>query len=113
MSSFNQNVLFTGGVLALAQSKAYTASSTGFSTTEETSLDFEDIGFIQANEATYSGTSFGGALTVTDGSHTAFMSLTGDYLETIFVAASDGHGGTTVVDSRKPTRLRWTVQRPR
>jgi len=102
MSSFDEKVVFTGGVLGLAQSQGYTASITGFSTTEQTTLDLGDIGFVRSSEATFSGTSFGGVLTVTDGTHTAHIDLTGFYLGTIFLAASDGHGGTTVVDNRKP-----------
>jgi hypothetical protein len=39
-----------------------------------------------------------GTLTVTDGSHTANIALLGNYLASTFVASSDGHGGTNVVD---------------
>ena len=38
------------------------------------------------------------SLTVTDGTHTANIALLGNYLASTFVASSDGHGGTLVVD---------------
>jgi hypothetical protein len=37
-------------------------------------------------------------LTVTDGSHTANIALTGNYLSSTWTLSSDGHGGTFVVD---------------
>ena len=40
----------------------------------------------------------GGTLTVTDGTHTANIALLGDYSPKSFTIASDGHGGTAVVD---------------
>ena len=49
--------------------------------------------------ATFSGTSAGGVLSVTDGTNTARIKLAGDYLGTTFTASSDGHGGTMVTDS--------------
>ena len=51
----------------------------------------------------YSGDASGGTLTVTDGSHTAQIALLGNYLASTFVASSDGHGGTMVVDPALPT----------
>jgi len=99
-SSFNQAVTFATGTLELAQSQTYTATITGFSKTANTSLDLGDIGFVSSTEATYSGTKTGGVLTVTDGTHTARINLKGNYLGSTFVAASDGHGGTDVVDPK-------------
>ena len=46
----------------------------------------------------YSGDASGGALTVTDGSHSANIALLGNYLASTFVPTSDGHGGTNVID---------------
>ena len=100
-SSFNEAVTFgTTGTLELAQSQAYTASITGFSKTGSTSLDLVDIGFVSSTEATFSGSTKGGVLTVTDGTHTAKINLKGNYLGSTWIASSDGHGGTTVVDPR-------------
>jgi len=100
--AFAHNVTFTAtaGVLELSQSQGYTGTITGFSKTGGTSLDLSDIGFVSSAEATYSGTKTGGVLTVTDGTHTARISLKGNYLTSTFIASSDGHGGTDVVDPK-------------
>lgn len=97
-SAFNENVTFAfaGGVLALANSQAYTATITGFSKTGAASLDLRDIGFVSVNEAAFSGTSAGGVLTVTDGTHTARLNLVGSYRTSTWTASSDGSGGVIV-----------------
>ena len=104
-AAFNQNVAFvTGaGVLELTHSQSFTGTVSGFSLTGWTSLDLTDIGFVGAGEATYSGTASSGVLTVSDGTHTAHIHLTGDYRNSTFVAASDGHGGVIVHDPAKAT----------
>jgi hypothetical protein len=61
-------------------------------------LDLSDISFGTGTKATYSGTSSGGTLHVTDGAHTANISLLGDYTASTFVTATDNHGGTRVHD---------------
>ena len=98
--TFNQKVTFTGatGVLDLAHSMTYTAGITGFSKTGGTQLDLRDIGFVSAGEATYSGNTTTGTLTVTDGTHTAHITLRGNYTTSSFIAASDGHGGVLIHD---------------
>ncbi len=103
-SSFNQAVSFTGatGTLELAQSQSYSGTISGFSKSGKTSFDLDDIAFGKATTATYSGTKKGGVLTVTDGTHTATISLKGNYLSSTFIAASDGHGGTLVHDPAAP-----------
>ena len=65
-------------------------------------LDLKDIGFVSASEASFSGTSSGGVLTVSDGAHTAMIRLTGDYLGDTFEAASDGGGGVAITASATP-----------
>ncbi len=104
-SSFNEDVSFTGasGVLELAQSKNYKGSVSGFSKTGGTSLDLVDIAFVGAGEATFTGTATSGVLKVTDGVHTAKITLIGDYTASTFIASSDGHGGTLVHDPAAPT----------
>ncbi|MEP6968364.1 MAG: hypothetical protein ABI906_09815, partial [Pseudomonadota bacterium] len=101
-SSFTENVAFTGtsGVLELAQSQSYAGNLRGFSKTGGTSLDLTDIGFVGAGEATFSGNRHSGVLTVTDGTHTAHITLIGDYTGSTFVAGSDGHGGVSIIDSQ-------------
>jgi len=99
-SSFSQRVVFQGttGELELAQSQNYAGTITGFSKTGGTALDLRDIGFVSSTEATFAGTAGGGVLTVTDGTHTAHITLKGDYRASTFTASSDGHGGTIIVD---------------
>ena len=96
---FNQNVFFEGaGTLALGRSQSYTGAISGFSTTGTDFLDLGDIGFVNAGEATFSGNSAGGVLTVSDGTHTAHINLAGNFLSSTFVCASDGHGGVIIHD---------------
>jgi hypothetical protein len=110
-SSFNQEVAFQGasrGVLVLAQSVDYTGLVAGFSTTGIDSLDLGDIGFVGAGEATFSGTTTSGVLTVTDGTHTARIHLSGNYTGLAFVAGGDGRGGTTVTGRPGgPSAIHW------
>ena len=95
---FKENVAFTGttGVLELGASTAYTGQVSGFSKTGTTALDLADIGFKNGGQATFSGTTSGGVLTVTDGTRTAHINLVGDYTSVSWVTQNDGHGGTSV-----------------
>jgi hypothetical protein len=97
-STFSQDVTFTGssGELVLAQSQAYGGTMTGFSASGGTTLDLRDIGFVNVDEASFSGSATDGTLTVGDGVHTARIALFGAYLASSFVAQSDGHSGTLV-----------------
>ncbi|HZL00223.1 MAG TPA: hypothetical protein VFC47_09995, partial [Caulobacteraceae bacterium] len=100
-ASFGENVRFSGvsGTLELARSQSYGGSVTGFANNGaagEDALDLADIGFVSSGEATFSGNSSGGTLTVKDATHTARIALVGAYTASTFVAASDGRGGTTV-----------------
>ena len=106
-SSFSQDVAFTGGgELELAQSQGYKAAISGFSKTGGTSLDLRDITFENNAQATFSGNANSGVLTVTDGTHTAHITLKGDYTGTHFVTRSDGNGGVSVVDRPSPAAVR-------
>jgi len=108
---FDQAVTFggDGGTLVLIDSQAYTATVSGFADAGGTSLDLRDIGFVDAGEATFSGTKTSGILTVSDGTHTARIALAGDYRNATFVAASDGAGGVDVVatGSQIPSAARF------
>ena len=99
-SAFSQAVDFTGssGELVLADSRSYTGTITGFSTSGGTELDLKDVGFVKSSEAKFSGTSSGGVLTVKDGGEVATIKLTGDYLSSTFVCSSDGSGGVLIED---------------
>jgi hypothetical protein len=109
VSAFSENVVFAGttGVLELGLSQAYGGSITGFSKTGSTSLDLADIDFIGGTtKAGFSGTTASGVLTVTDGTHTARITLIGNYTASMFSVSKDSHGGTIVVD---PTPAKSTV----
>jgi hypothetical protein len=94
-STFAGKVMFTGstGVLELGRSQDFTGVVAGFSLSGGTSLDLDDIGFVDRNEATYAH----GVLRVTDGVHTANIHLQGDYGGDTFVASSNQHGGVIIV----------------
>ena len=103
---FNQDVFFAGaGTLGLGKSQSYTAQVVGFSTTGTDFLDLGDIGFGSASEASFSGNSAGGVLTVSDGTHTAHINLAGNFLSSTFVCASDGHGGVIIHDPTQGARV--------
>ena len=62
-------------------------------------MDLMDIAYHSGTTSlawAQSGTS--GTLTVTDGTHTAHLTLLGQYVAGQFHIASDGHGGTMVTD---------------
>ena len=90
------------GVLRLAQSSAFTGTVAGFSLGD--SLDLLDIGFGAHTTLGYSQNSAGtgGSLTISDGAHSATISLLGQYSAAGFQTASDQHGGAIVTYS-EPT----------
>jgi hypothetical protein len=104
-STFSQNVRFgtAGGTLRLADSQAFHGTVLAFSTTGASAFDLRDIAFVGASEATFSGTAVGGVLTVTDGTHTARIALSGDYRGSTWISSSDGSGGVVVVDPASRT----------
>jgi aryl-phospho-beta-D-glucosidase BglC (GH1 family)/20S proteasome alpha/beta subunit len=62
-------------------------------------IDLTDIAFGAGTTVSYTGTSSGGTLTVSDAeSHTAHIALAGDYTSSTFSLSSDGSGGTVVID---------------
>jgi hypothetical protein len=97
-SAYAGNVAFAGstGTLKLDNSSGFSGMVAGM--TGSDTIDFADISYATIQNPIYSGTSAGGTLSVTDGSHTANIALIGNYLASTFVASSDGHGGTSVVD---------------
>jgi hypothetical protein len=91
-------VTFAGstGTLQLDDPSSFTGTVAGLA--GQDTLDLMNINPATVQTPTYSGNSSGGTLTVTDGTHTADIALLGNYLASIFVASSDGHGGTAIVD---------------
>jgi hypothetical protein len=97
-SRFSGSVTFASdtGTLKLDNSATFAGTVAGM--TGHDTIDFTDIDPTKVQQPTYSGTASGGNLTVTDGTHSANIALLGNYLASTFVASSDGHGGTNVVD---------------
>jgi hypothetical protein len=91
-------VTFAGstGTLQLDTPSSFSGTVAGL--TGQDTLDLRFINPSTVQTPTYVGNSSGGTLTVTDGTHTANIALVGNYLASTFVASSDGHGGTAIVD---------------
>jgi autotransporter passenger strand-loop-strand repeat protein len=84
----------TTGTLQLDNSASFSGTVAGL--TGNDTLDLRDITAGVNATVAYSGTSAGGALSVSDGVHSANIALLGNYLASTFVTASDGHGWTNV-----------------
>jgi VCBS repeat-containing protein len=99
-SSFSGNIAFSGlsGVVDLAQSQTFAGAVSGLSNHGGASFDQFDLGDIASatSTATFAGSATSGVLTVTDGAHTANITLIGNYTHSAFGTAGDGHGGTLV-----------------
>ena len=101
--AFNEKVEFgASGRLVLAHSQTYGGTIAGFSHTGTTSMDLADIAFSGATTATYSGTATAGVLTVSDGTHTANIHLSGNYLTASWELSAATGGGTHVIDPTAP-----------
>jgi len=91
------------GRLVLGDSADFSGTITGFSKTGANSIDLEDIDFADGPTATYvanKNANSGGVLTVSDGTRTATIKLTGaNYgASANFALRQDGGTGTVVVD---------------
>ena len=64
--------------------------------TGQDAIDFANIDPTKVQPPSYDFAS--GTLHVTDGAHSANVALIGNYMASVFVPSSDGHGGTSVVD---------------
>jgi hypothetical protein len=96
-SSFSGSVAFAAdtGTLKLDNSSSFAGTVAGM--TGRDTIDFADIDPTKVQQPTFNGNSSGGTLTLTDGTHAANIALLGNYMASLFVAGSDGHGGTNVV----------------
>jgi Tryptophan-rich Synechocystis species C-terminal domain len=111
-SPFDSAVVFMGssGTLLLDHSSDFSGTVAGMS--GQDTIDFADINFTTPQAPSYSGTSSGGTLTVTDGAHTANVALLGNYLASTFVASSDGHGGTSVIQVPSQSSANDSITHP-
>jgi hypothetical protein len=97
-SAFSDSVTFAGnsGTLKIDDSASFAGTVVGM--TGRDTIDFADIDPTKVQPPSFSGDSTSGTLTVSDGAHSASIALLGNYMASVFVASSDGHGGTSVVD---------------
>ena len=88
-----------GGTLRLDDAIHYGGLIAGFGLPDQ--LDLTNISFVSGiTSANFveSGGNTSGTLTVTDGTHTAQITLLGQYVTGNFHLQNDGHGGTLVLD---------------
>ena len=92
------SVVFDGssGTLVIESAQSFGGQVSGLSGSDI--IDLADIAFSASTQATFMGTASGGTLTISRGTQTATIALTGDYLSSTWSLSSDGHGGVNVVD---------------
>jgi fibronectin-binding autotransporter adhesin len=90
-ASDTQNVAFSGssGKLQIDTS-SFGGSISGLTAGDQ--IDLSTVGYGLNTTGTYSN----GVLTITDGTDSVSMTLTGDYSNAHFAGSSDGHGGTLI-----------------
>ena len=88
----------SGGTLKLDSSISFGGTISGF--TQPDHIDMADIAFGSSTTLSFTeaGTNQSGTLTVSDGVHSAHVTLLGQYVTAQFTSATDGHGGTLVGD---------------
>jgi FecR protein len=94
----------TTGTFAIEHAADFTGVINGFAgdgtTANSDLIDLKDIGFSSLTGVTYTENvdHLGGTLTLSDGTDTATIKFAGSYSIDSFHFASDGHGGTLIVD---------------
>jgi hypothetical protein len=107
------NVVFAGrtGTLKLDQSSAFTGWISALRGNDQ--IDLKDVAFGSQTTLSYTAnaTNPDGTLVVSDGLHTANISLVGQFSAGNFILASDSAGGTLVTDALVvPTTANTTAQ---
>ncbi|MBR0858016.1 beta strand repeat-containing protein [Bradyrhizobium liaoningense] len=95
------DVIFAGpnATLAFDQASGFTGTISGWQ--DHDRIDLGDILFsdgVTSLAYAQNSDNSGGTLTVSDGTHTATLSLLGQYSAADFAISSDGHGGTLITD---------------
>lgn len=95
------DVIFAGpnASLVLDQASSFSGSISGWQVND--SIDLGDMLFsdgVTSFAYAQNSDNTGGTLTVSDGTHTASLSLLGQYSAADFALSSDGHGGTLITD---------------
>ena len=89
---------FAGDTGTLKLDNSLSFAGTVARMTGQDTIDFAYIDPTKVQPPMFNGTSSGGTLNVSDGTHSANIALLGNYMASIFVTASDGHGGTLIND---------------
>jgi autotransporter passenger strand-loop-strand repeat protein len=91
-----------GGILQLDASQSFHGLVAGFASPSGVieEIDLRDIAFGKKTHLKFSEAAnhLSGTLTIQNGSHTATLTLLGQYSAANFSLSSDGHGGTIVTD---------------
>ena len=97
--AYSGTISFAGatGTLIIDHSSSFSGTITGQLAIGNV-IDLADITGGANVTIAYSGNNSPGTLTVSDGTHTANIALTGNYSLANFTAFSDGHGGTSIID---------------
>jgi hypothetical protein len=103
----SQNVSFaTGatGTLKLDAPTAFSGKVSGMATGD--AIDLANLLYdTKTTTLGYSGTAAGGTLSVTNGAQTDMIALIGNYAAASFTLASDGHGGTSILDTANTIKI--------
>jgi hypothetical protein len=85
-------------MLLLDAGNTFSGTVAGFG--EPDYIDFGGIAFTSGTTISFTeaANNTSGTLVVSDGTHTAQLTLLGQYAATQFTSASDGHGGTLIGD---------------
>lgn len=88
----------SGGTLKLDSSVSFGGTISGFAQPDH--IDMADIAFGSSTTLSFTeaGNNQSGTLTVSDGVHSAHVTLLGQYVTAQFTSATDGHDGTLVGD---------------
>jgi hypothetical protein len=100
---YSGTISFAGatGTLVIDQSTKFSGTLSGQLTTTDF-IDLRDISAGASAIVSYSGNNSPGKLSVSDGTNTANLALSGNYSLGNFVVSSDGNGGTLLVDPPLP-----------
>ncbi len=93
-SSAHLSFASSSGTLKLDDPASFSGTVAGM--TGADAIDFANIDFVVGQTVAFAGNTTGGSLTISDGAHSASIALLGNYMASTFVAASDGHSGTTI-----------------
>lgn len=98
-------VQFLGSTGTLILSSASSFGGAVANLSGDDAVDFTNIVFATHQAPQFSGSTSGGTLTLSDGTHTDAIHLIGDFTQSAWIASDDGHGGTIIVDPKDSTTV--------